>query len=244
MRRKAADLVNVKAAAILLVFSVAPAAALDEPPAVRIPALPATASSAERFAPAGWKVEATAHGDLDRDGRADLALVLRGTDPANILKNDGMGPPELDTNPRILGVAVADAVGYRLVVQNNAVIPRHVEPNLEDPFSAEGLSVARGAVKLALSSFANAGGWESSNVALTFRLRRGRLEMAGYDRSTIRRNTGVIETVSVNYLTGRMSRATGSIESDQEKKTWSPAPANRGPSVEEIGDGLAFDPAR
>jgi hypothetical protein len=50
-----------------------------------------------------------------------------------------------------------------------------------------------------------------------------------------------METVSVNYLTGRVKLTHGRIDSDDERVEWErlkPAPLLR---LDEVGDGLAFD---
>lgn len=222
------------------------ASALDEIPQAVIPALPHKAAAAEGFAPPGWAVEAKASGDLDGDGKADLAFVLHGTDPKLVLDNkDGIGGDEIDTNPRILGVAVATADGYRLVVQNATLIPRRTEPNIVDAFEADGgLSISRGAVKVSISLFASAGGWGMSNIGFTFRLADQTLRLIGYDRIDTQRNSGETETVSVNYLSGKMSVAKGRIDEDEEKTLWRKAPTAKGPTIERIGDGIEFDPRK
>lgn len=214
-----------------------------DPPPVTIPRLAAEAASVEAFAPQGWRVEAKVAGDLDGDGRDDAAFVLRQTDPKNILKNEGLGPDALDTNPRILAVAVAARDGYRLAVQNATLIPRHVDATMDDLFSAEDLEVVEGAVKVGLHLFMSAGGWGMANVGFTFRLKEGALELIGYDRDDTQRNSGETASVSVNYPAGKMSRGKGSISVDEEKTVWSKAPSKRGPAIGEIGDGLDFDPA-
>lgn len=238
--------VRLAASALMLAAAITPAAAWDDPPAATIPALPATASSVEGFAPTGWTVEAKASGDLDGDGKPDAAFVLHGADSKLVIDNkDGIGGEEIDTNPRILGVALATADGFQLVAQNATLIPRRTEPNIVDAFEAEGgLAIARGAVKIDISLFASAGGWGMSNVGFTFRLDGGALRLIGYDRSDTQRNTGETETVSVNYLSGRMSVAKGRIDDDKEKTVWKKAPAAKGPTIDQIGDGLEFDPRK
>lgn len=85
-------------------------------------------------------------GDLDGDGRPDLALVLRQQDPVNVVRNDsGLGENPLDTNPRILAVAFArDAGGYVLALHNPTLIPRHDIPTVEDMLDEGGVSIQRG----------------------------------------------------------------------------------------------------
>src|ERR1700712_4507125 len=101
---------------------------LTIPPA-SYPSLPATAATAEGFAPAGWAVESRASGDLNGDGQADLVLVLRGRDPRLVIANSGMGEDHVDTNPRVLAVLFAQpGGGYRLVAQNHQLIPPMEDP--------------------------------------------------------------------------------------------------------------------
>ena len=224
----------------------APAAAQDlQIPEVVYPVLPAEAAAAEGFVPSGWRIDDRAEGDLDRDGSADLALVLRQQDPANVIADERLASGPFDSNPRILAVALATpGGGYRLVAQNHTLIPRHTQPTLEDPFDPEGeaLEIERGALKLSLIRFANAGGWDAGGTSFTFRWRDGALRLIGFDWDNVRRNTGEMVEVSINLLTRRMRTATGSIESDEERVRWSRIPAGSLPTLDEIGDGLDYDP--
>ena len=215
-------------------------------PAVTYPALPRQAASAEGFVPPGWQLEAQAKGDLNGDGAEDLALVLHAADPKAVVANpDGLGVDKLDTNPRILAVAFARTAGYELVLENHTLIPRRTDPVMDDPFdsvAASGLEVARGALRLRLGVFASAGSWSMSTIATTFRWQNGRFELIGYDRTETNRGSGEIEGLSINYLTRRAKRSQGTIESDAERTRWETLP--RGPllSLDEVGDGLEFDP--
>src|SRR4028119_662896 len=118
----------------LALLPVAATAQEIEVPAVAYPTLPATAATAEGFVPRGWRIDARAQGDLNGDGAADLALVLRGTDPANIVSNQSFGPSNFDTNPRILAVALAErGGGYRLGAQDPRLIPPHTASATPQP---------------------------------------------------------------------------------------------------------------
>ncbi|MEA9772890.1 hypothetical protein VDF71_16730 [Xanthomonas campestris pv. raphani] len=65
-------------------------------PQVRYPQIAAHAAAVEGLVPTGWRVEQRLQGDLDRDGRNDVVLVLKMTDAANVLQVDERTPETLD----------------------------------------------------------------------------------------------------------------------------------------------------
>ncbi|HEX8165577.1 MAG TPA: hypothetical protein VF601_07280 [Beijerinckiaceae bacterium] len=231
----------------VVLATILPAAAVAQDlviPEAIYPALPKTAAAAEGFVPAGWALESQTSGDLDGDGVPDLVLVLRGKDPKNVVANEGgFGENPLDTNPRILAVAFGRPGGYALGLENRTLIPRRVDPVLEDPLAENGgVAVERGLLVVRLNSFASAGSWGTSTTTYRFRHRSGRFELAGFDRGSVQRNSGETRDVSVNYATGRMKIATGSIEKDAKKVRWKTLPRRPPPTIDRIGDGLEFDP--
>jgi hypothetical protein len=229
--------------AVLSVLALGAATAIAQDldiPSATYPRLADFAIDSDAFAPPGWAVEAKATGDLDKDGDEDVVFVLHETDPAKILKNEGLGIPELNSNPRILGVGFREGAGYRLALQNNTVIPRHIDPILEDPFAADyGLEIARGAFSVTLINFANAGSWEAGEAKLTFRWQNNRFELIGWERSTVRRNTGETVGRSANFSTGMLQVTTGSIEHDRTKVAKKEIAMKPMP-IDEVGDGLLF----
>lgn len=233
------------AVAFLLCLAAAPAALAQDLviPPVRIPTLATAAATAEGFVPRGWGIEARATGDLDGDGDADLAMVLRSADPALVIDNDGLGEPSFDTNPRILAVAfAAPGGGYRLGVQNATYIARRTNPVQSDSFSVDGdgFTILRGTLRVRQELFMSAGGWGKFNVTHTFRWQHGRLELIGLDRVYTQRNTGEMELVSINYSTGKVKLTTTRIDSDEETVRWKTLPDRRRISIDEMGDGLEF----
>jgi hypothetical protein len=213
-------------------------------PEVTYPSLPRQASSAEGFVLRGWVLEARASGDLNRDGVPDLALVLRQSDPKNIVENPGLGENPFDTNPRILAVAFRNgpAGNFALQLENHTLIPRRTDPVMADPFE-DGLTVDRGSLRVNLTFWLSAGGWDMSGMSHTLQYRNGRFELIGYDRSTTNRSSLDTTDVSVNYLTGKMKISTGNSNSDKPAKaTWKTLPRRAPLTVDEIGDGLEFEP--
>ena len=213
-------------------------------PTVRFPMLTPSAASAGGFAPKGWSVERQATGDLDGDGRNDLAIVLRMRDPRNVLSNPDLGENPFDTNPRILAVALAqERGGYRLALQNHRLIPRREYTNLSDPFGAEDtdFEIRRGALRLSLYRFASAGGWDMGTTAFTFRWQGDALRLIGFDYTNVRRNSGCTSGLSINYLTGRAKLTLGHIGLDREQARWRHVSRRPLLTVDAVGDGLEFD---
>ncbi len=230
---------------LLAAFLATPALGQDfvVPPA-DYPTLPAEAAGAEGFVPKGWRLEAQASGDLNKDGIADLAIVLQDTDPAKLVEHDGLGASPLDSNPRLLAVAFGERGGdYKLATTNHTLIPRRVDPVIADPLDeAGGIGIARGGLQIKLYLFSSAGSWDTRDASFTFRWQKGAFRLIGFDATNVQRNTGVVETNSVNYLTGKVETATGTIDSDEnhvERSKIKPAPLL---TLDEVGDGLAFDP--
>lgn len=223
--------------------SVAFAQDLAIPPAPT-PILPVEAASAAGFTPRGWALDGQRSTDLNGDGRADLVFVIHGKDPRLVLRNEGLGTSEMDTNPRVLVVAFARAQGgYRRVLANGTLITRRTQSNIDDVWEAEsGLTVGKGVFRVRLNLFANAGGWSAGPTQYTFRWQNGRFEMIGYDSTTIHRGTGEVSEVSINYSTGRVKLTSGNIEHDQEVVRHETLKDRRLRSIDEIGDGLEFDP--
>ncbi len=225
-----------------------PAAAQDlEIPEVRYPMLPGEAPGADGFIPRGWAIERRAEGDLNADGLADLALVLRARDPRNILANDeGLGENPFDTNPRILAVAFArpGGAGYRLAVQNHSLIARRSTPVQVDPFGEEDsrFEIARGTLRLSLHLFMTAGGWTMGNSTFTLRWQDGALRLIGFDSLHTQRNSGDTESLSVNYVTRRVRAGTGHISHDTERVRWRRLRPGPLLAIEQLGDGMEFEP--
>lgn len=218
---------------------------LDLPPA-KYPELLRTAPQAGAFVPPGWALETSATGDLNSDGLDDVVMVLQEQSPQNIVENSGLGVRRLNSNPRILAVALFDRTSssFHLAFQNHTLIPRHESPTMDDAFDkADGISVRRGGFTVTLGLFANAGGWDMGRMTFTFRMEKGSASLIGYDRAMVTRNTGKTRNLSINYATGRIRTATGSISDDGERVVWSALKRKNKLAIEDIGGGLDFDPA-
>jgi hypothetical protein len=214
----------------------------DSAPPVAFPTLPAQAQTKAGFVPKGWVVEKESSGDLNGDGVPDWMLVLQMSDPKNVIKNSGLGPDELDTNPRMLVVAFADKSTNKvsLALANHTLIPRLTHPTMEDPL--ENAAIVKGTVQVSISFFMTAGSWYTTQNKFMFRYQDGCFKLIGYDSTEIKRNTGEMSTVSVNYLTKKAKITKGNVENDDTKVSWKTV---RTPSLlclDAVGDGLDFSP--
>ena len=229
----------------LLLLIAAPAAAqeLVIPPAT-YPEIARSGANPRAFVPAGWAIERHATGDISADGRDDLAIVLKEADPKKIMVNEGFGARRVDTNPRILVVALAVQGGFRTVVSNRRLVPRFEIPTLSDPFGEDGgFEIKNGALKVRLFHFANMGGWDMGPTTFTFRYRGTALQLTGFDRMSIKRNSGETEELSINFLTARVKEAYGQAEKDEPNVTrWHRLKKKAVPTIDQIEDWQSFDP--
>jgi hypothetical protein len=230
-------------AVISLLLSGPAVAAEPVIPPVSYPALVKHAGSIEGFVPMEWRIEIQKSGDLNGDGRDDVALVLRGLDERNIIDMRGQGGPEnYDTNPRILMVAFANpAGGYDLALENHTLIVRTTEPSAQDPLDPNGVQeggveIKNGTLQVTLGYF----GGNMGHLIYTFRLEKGAFRLIGYDSVDVERYKGTIRQVSINYVTRRMSRSAGSISDDKDKVTWTKLPAKPLLTMQQVGDGMEF----
>jgi len=229
---------------LLLLFAGIAAAAADDPdlPPATYPKLAAQAATYEGFVPPGWRLESTVAGDLNGDGRPDAVLVLRDNDPKKFIDTGRASQPKFDTNPRILAVVFAgDKGGYSLVLENHTLVARTTDPFQQDPLDPDGIqagevAIKNGALRITLGYF----GGNMGRMTYTFRFQNGRFELIGYDRVDVTRNSGVINDISINYSTQQMVRKIGHISNDADKTTRHKLPRKPLLTLEQVGDGLAF----
>lgn len=193
------------------------------------PAIQPSGKSSDDFVPDGWKIIARADGDVNKDGLEDVALVIENTNPANFIRNDGMGGDTLNINPRILIVLLKNSQGnFTLAAKNNRFIPpqnNQESPCLLDPFGENGgIIIEKGLLKIHFQNFYSCGAWEIYSYDYTFRFQNHKFELIGYDASSIHRSSGETSYTSINFSTKKMSETSGGNEFFEEKNkpqtTW------------------------
>ncbi len=163
--------------------------AIEKPIAPITPLLPTTGRSAASLTPAGWSRECEATGDLDRDGRPDLALILVSADGGHRMLATGRGTPQ----------------GFRKI--GEASLPLNPARPAEISINDKGVLTVDDEVG------------EESAIRTTYRFRyeaqSGRVRLAGLDVAHFSR-TGAHDTtkVSINFATGERVDQLEKLEAD------------------------------
>lgn len=164
---------------------------------VSLPGASAFADTAEPWSslvPKGFHVTETIRGDLNQDGQDDVVLLVKASDPADIV-TDKFGE-RVDRNLRGLVIAFRDHNGYRLALKNPTCFSSEHEDGGVYYAPELSVSVERGSLVLHYSH-GRYGYWR-----YTFKYQHGDFTLIGYDRSVDR--GPVVETfTSINLSTGK-----------------------------------------
>lgn len=85
-------------------------------------------------------------------------------------------------------------------------------------------------------------GGNMGRKTFTFRFEKAGFRLIGFDSVDVERFKGVMNDVSINYLTRRIKRKAGHISDDQDKVKWTALPQRSLLTIDQIGDGLMFEP--
>jgi len=220
MRQKMIKTINKLTLALVLLFGLQTAFAQNEfpmPTDADYPKIKESASKTSDFIPAGWKILGEAKGDLNGDKIADVAVVLQGTNPKFISKNDSLGTETFDTNARLLIVLFGGKDCYKLIEQSKTAVASSDSPTMEEPFDS--VEIKNGVLQLEQHIFMSAGGWTTSRHTYKFRYQNAGFAVIGADIVSVQRNTGEMEDRSYNFLTRKVKIGKGSIENDKTKNT-------------------------
>lgn len=188
------------------------------------PQLPERAYEDSLFVPKHWKILKSVEGDLNRDGKDDIAFVIQYKDSVKLVKSDDDNNDTVTTQPRILAIAFYDATkhDYKLVIQNSTFILNHDNPYRDDPF--DDLSITNGVLSIDFHLWFSWGTYEMSKTSYKFRYQNYIFELIGADSYSLHRATGETETRSYNFMTSRVKTTVGNMSVDTKTITWRKLP--------------------
>lgn len=165
--------------------------------------LPATGRRLTDFIPTGYEIlgEGQATGDLNHDGRADAALVLRSKSEDKATDDAGAADETAESPPRYLVVLFGTPTGFELAAQASKVVLRKDDGGaLGDPF--QGIDIVKGVLSI---SYYGGSSWRWS-LTNKFRYQAGSFYLIGETRVSYQNNTdcpqGSWEMHDTNFVTG------------------------------------------
>ena len=142
--------------------------------------------SAADLVPAEWSIKETS-GDLNKDGLADLVLLVTLNDSSKMkIRDDGY---VYDYNEPILAVyfAVPEG-GYRLWKEYKGMIPHRIDEYISVETTVGVTN--RGALSFDVEYFSSAGSWVQTTTTYLFRFQNGDFYLIGSEEMEFARNTG------------------------------------------------------
>lgn len=174
----------------------------------------------KQITPVGWTVLSGAQGDLNKDSKNDIALILEKNQTDHpVLKDDGTA---LHNNQRKLAVFFKTAQGYKLAAENHTLPPAE-QPNtcLLDPLSeSEGITIHKGILSLELSYFMACGGWEWPRHTYIFRWQNQQFALIGFDYYSFHRASGEETNKSYNFSTKKRKEILGANMFENTQTQW------------------------
>jgi hypothetical protein len=211
--------------AILAVIGTATAFAQDEKVTVDRSKIPASADSPNAFVPPGWKIEEKVSGDLNGDGKADLALKLIQDKPGNT-------QDQINERGRALIILFAGGkAGYRLAAVTDTLLQctgcGGAFYGIVD--APANVSIEKGVIVVSQDH----GSREVTETTYRFRYdeQPAMFILIGFDYASRDRAAGGVWTESTNYLTGK--RVT-TVDKGKRRTTKTTVVAKNRMSIEEV----------
>jgi hypothetical protein len=162
--------------------------------------------------PSRWHIRDSVSGDLNKDGRTDMAMVLEYADTVHEMRPDSM---EITAHPRILLVLFRDSAtgGYRPVCQNNTFIVREGEGGmLDDPYGE--ISIRNNILTVEIQFLRAA-------AVYKFRWQKGDLYLIGAsDNGIVSPVTGSAEGWEFNFSTSKAKHTWSRSNTAKEHIEW------------------------
>lgn len=182
-------------------------------------AVPEVCNDVKSFVRNGWKIVKEEKGDLNKDGVADVALVIQEDNSENVEDMDGI---VLNSNPReliiLFGKAEKDC--FELNTKSETFIVSHEDEIMEDPF--DDIEIKNGTLRINFKIFYSMGSWTTSSYGYIWRYQDDKFKLIGANSSEFHRADGDGTDVSVNFSTKKYSITSYNMfdESVKEEVEW------------------------
>lgn len=175
--------------------------------------LPAHGKDTLAFVPKAWRIVARATGDLNKDAKDDIVLVIEDTNKENFIENESLGARSLNVNPRYLVILFKDSKGYRLAALHKSFIPPENDEDatcLADPLLQDGgVDIKKGVLSIDFNYWVSCGSYGVSHSTYKLRWQNDQFTLIGYDSSEYSRSLGDESSVSINFITKKKAITTG-----------------------------------
>jgi len=186
-------------------------------------------SSADGLVLTGWHVKDSVSGDMNGDGRADMAVVLEYADSVREIREDSVK----QDRPRILLILFRDTASdyYRPVCQNNTFILRAEEGWMErDAYDA--MTIGNGVLSVDFV-------YMRVTDTYKFRYQKGDFYLIG--ATTEQHWANAMDIYDVNLSTGRSEHTWMDPDSHKEHKEWKVLKGKKGIKLREIHEPSSLD---
>lgn len=173
--------------------------------------------------PENWKIISQVNGDLNKDRVEDLVLIIENTDASNILKNEGMGSPYLNINPREILVFFKDDKNNYTLIEKNTIGFIHSENDeestcLADPLMIDGgIKISNNILIIHFNYWLSCGSWSVNDASYKFRFQNNSFELIGFDHFSFNRATTEETKTSINFSTEKKEVTIGLNQSEESK---------------------------
>lgn len=180
--------------------------------------LPITGATLKALIPKGWRLLATASGDLNNDGIEDIVFAIQNTLTKHKKHHDGLGTDIIDLNPRLLGIYFGNIEGtFTKQLQSDTFIVLRDVPTMDEPLA--GIKILKnGALQIDFHFWYSAGSWQMSNHQYTFRYKHKAFQLINYTSGERHRGTGEETDYDVNFITKTIKISTTYFDDDTEDK--------------------------
>lgn len=173
--------------------------------------------------PENWKIISQVSGDLNKDGIEDLVLIIENTDVSNIIKNEGLGAPSLNINPREILVFFKDERNNYMLIEKNAIGFIQSENDeestcLADPLMIDGgIKISNNILIVHFNYWLSCGSWSVNDASYKFRFQNNSFELIGFDHFSFNRATTEETRTSLNFSTKKKEETIGLNQSEESK---------------------------